>query len=261
MNTEFEYKKKLVIGLIIIFALSFFCAGVEMIKRDFSTKPAYVAEKKEEPEEKKEIVIDPNKPMIALTFDDGPSKYTMDILNQLESYGARATFFMLGTNVPKFPETVKKMEQIGCEIGNHSTKHAKLTELTPDLIMAEIAGTNTALTEILGKQSTVFRPPYGAVDANVSAIVDVPIILWSVDTLDWQTKNSEQVRDYILNTVQDGDIVLLHDLYETTAQAVAEVIPRLIEQGYQLVTVSEMARTRGITLESATVYGKFRKEY
>ncbi|MBQ2985863.1 MAG: polysaccharide deacetylase family protein [Tyzzerella sp.] len=203
--------------------------------------------------------VNPAKPMIAITFDDGPSKFTMQLLEQLEAYDSRATFFMVGTNVPKYPETVKKMKEIGCELGNHTTNHARLTELDIAGIQNEINVTNQAIQSVVGETATLMRPPYGAVNEVVQSAVGLPLAMWSVDTLDWELKDTEAVKKYILNMAKDGEIILLHDIHETTVQAVLQVIPELVNRGYQLVTVSEMATARGVTLENGQKYYEFRK--
>ncbi len=203
--------------------------------------------------------VNPAKPMIAITFDDGPSKFTMPLLEQLEAYDSRATFFMVGTNVPNYPETVKKMKEIGCELGNHTTHHARLTELDFAGIQNEIGVTNQAIQNIVGEPATLVRPPYGAVNEVVQSAAGLPLAMWSVDTRDWELKNAELIKTYVLNTVKDGEIILLHDIHETTVQAMLQVIPELVNRGYQLVTVSEMAAARGVTLENGQKYYEFRK--
>lgn len=203
--------------------------------------------------------VNPAKPMIAITFDDGPSKFTMQLLQQLEAYDARATFFMVGTNVPNYPETVKKMKEIGCELGNHTTNHARLTELDSAGIQYQINVTNQAIQNIVGESATLARPPYGAVNEVVQSAIGMPLAMWSVDTLDWELKNAELIRNYVLNSAKDGEIILLHDIHETTVQAVLQVIPELVKRGYQLVTVSEMAMARGVALENGRKYYEFRK--
>ena len=203
--------------------------------------------------------VNPAKPMIAITFDDGPSKFTMQLLEQLEAYDSRATFFMVGTNVPKYPETVKKMKEIGCELGNHTTHHARLTTLDVVGIQYEVNTTNQAIQSVVGETATLMRPPYGAVNEVVQSVVGMPLAMWSVDTLDWELKDTEAVEKYILNMAKDGEIILLHDIHETTVQAVLQVIPELVNRGYQLVTVSEMAAARGVTLENGQKYYEFRK--
>ena len=201
--------------------------------------------------------INPTKPMLALTFDDGPGKYTMQLLACLEKYNARATFFLVGTNVKQYPDTIKKMNEIACEIGNHTMHHARLTQLDATGILAELKGTDDAIKEIIGRETTIIRPTYGVVNEAVQSNANAPLILWSVDTMDWETKDVAQVRDSVLRIVKDGDIVLFHDIHETTVQAMLEVIPKLIEQGYQLVTVSEMAMARGVELQDGMIYYSF----
>ena len=203
--------------------------------------------------------VNPAKPMIAITFDDGPSKFTMQLLEQLEAYDARATFFMVGTNVPKYPETVKKMKEIGCELGNHTTNHPRLINLDLAGIQKEIHTTNQAIQSIVGEAATLMRPPYGAVNEVVQSAVGMPLAMWSVDTRDWEQKDMTFVKNYVLNAAKDGEIILLHDIHETTVQAVLQVIPELVNRGYQLVTVSEMAVARGVSLENGQKYYEFRK--
>lgn len=203
--------------------------------------------------------VNPNRPMIALTFDDGPGLGTERLIEALDSHGARATFFMMGTRVHTYQDAVRKMVEAGCELANHTTHHLKLLDLSSDDIAKEIGDTRDAINSIVGQNPTLVRPPYGAVNQVVQSVAGVPIMLWSVDTLDWQLKDAELIRNYVLNTVKDGDIVLMHDIYEATVQATIELIPLLQKKGYQLVTVSEMAKARGITLENGAKYYNFYK--
>ena len=203
--------------------------------------------------------INPNRPMLALTFDDGPNVHTMRLLEALEQYDSRATFFMVGSNVPYFKEEIRKMAQIECELGNHTANHVRLSQMTAAEIREEIEKTNFRVYDIIGQMPTLVRPPYGQVNELVQETVNVPLVFWSVDTLDWELKDKDKVRDYVMQTVQDGDIVLFHDTYASTVDAIIECLPQLIEEGYQLVTVSEMAKYRGVTLESGEKYYHFRK--
>ena len=203
--------------------------------------------------------INPNRPMIALTFDDGPGLGTVRLIEALEAHGARATFFMMGPRANTYPDAVRKMVETGCELANHTSNHLKLTDYGAEGIAMEINYTRDVINSIVGQTPTMMRPPYGAVNEVVQSVAGVPIMLWSVDTLDWQLKDAGLIRDYVLNTVKDGDIVLLHDIYEATVQAAIELIPLLQERGYQIVTVSEMARARGITLENGAKYYNFYK--
>lgn len=252
---------KIIIGLLCIAALFIF--GVCFLKRS-KDEP-----KEEQPvmdvqpekdtlnEEQEAWSIDPDKPMIALTFDDGPGKYTDRLLETLENNHAKASFFMVGQNVGRYPQTIQKMKGLGCDIGNHTMNHRNLVKLSVEDILMQIESTNDALKKIINEGSTLVRPPYGSEDAKVRENVKYPLVMWSVDTNDWQTEDASALVDYILNNVKDGDIVLMHDIYESSVEAAVTVIPRLIEEGYQLVTISELAEARGITLENGKVYGRF----
>lgn len=208
----------------------------------------------------KTSTIDPKKPMIALTFDDGPGKYTDTLLDKLNEYGAKATFFMVGTNAAKYPETIKRMETIGCELGNHTTNHKDLVKEDDATIRAEIASTDAAIAAAVGHGASLLRPPFGSYNDNVKNLAGMPIMMWSLDTLDWKKKDTELIRDYVLENVSDGDVILLHDIHDFSVNAAYELIPQLIEQGYQLVTVSELAEARGVVLEKGIRYSQFHKK-
>lgn len=203
--------------------------------------------------------VNPNRPMIALTFDDGPGEHTERLLEFLQFYQARATFFMLGPRVNAYPDAVRKIVEAGCELGNHTTNHLKLTDYAADIVASEINVTKDAVYQITGQAPTMVRPPYGAANEIVQSVAEAPLVLWSVDTLDWQTRDAGLISEHILNYVKDGDIILMHDIYPETVQAVIETIPVLQQEGYQIVTVSEMARARGITLENGAKYYNFYK--
>ena len=241
-------------------ALLLFCAWADVQKRTREATNITGEQDNEEPESTELTrVVDPNKLMIALTFDDGPSKFTMQLLEQLNTYGARATFFLVGENIPDYPDTIKKMQEIGCEIGNHTMQHARLTTLDDEGVLAQINGTNVELQAIINEGTKLLRPPYGSVDGRIEALAGGPLIMWSVDTNDWESKDVTAIQQHVLNEVKDGDIVLMHDIHETTVQAAIELIPQLIEQGYQLVTISEMAAARGVALEDGVKYYNFKK--
>lgn len=196
-------------------------------------------------------------PLVALTFDDGPGPYTDRLLNSLEKYGARATFFMLGQQVEQYPDAVRRMDALGCEIGNHSYDHADLTGLDNTGVQIEFGQTNQALIQIIGRGASVARPPYASMNQEVLDNIGMPSIIWSIDTLDWQTLSAQATIDTVLNQVKDGDIILMHDIHQTSVQAAESIIPALIDRGYTLVTVSELAGIRGITLETGNTYGSF----
>lgn len=202
--------------------------------------------------------IDPSKPMVALTFDDGPSVYTKDILNQLEKYNAHATFFVVGNRVSSYASTIQRAYDLGCEIGNHSWSHPQLSAISVAKMQEELSSTDAAVKKIIGIAPELLRPPYGAVDADVKKYAGKPLIHWSIDTLDWSTRSSSKTIASVLNNVRDGSIVLMHDIYAPTRDAAVSLIPTLISRGYQLVTVSEMAAYRGVTLQDGTIYYSIR---
>lgn len=204
----------------------------------------------------KKSTLDPDKPMIALTFDDGPGERTMEILDVLEKYNAHATFFMQGKNVSSHKKEIRKMYDIGCELGNHSYDHPQFTKCS-DGGASQVGQTNSLLKDACGHGATVLRPPYGDYNDSVSASVGMPMILWNVDTLDWQTKNAEATINNVLNQADDGDIVLMHDVHSSTVDAVLKLVPKLIANDYQLVTVSELADARDVILKNGAVYTDF----
>lgn len=198
-----------------------------------------------------------NRPMIALTFDDGPGANTMRLLEALEEKGAKATFFMVGQNVSKYPETVKKMYEIGCDLGNHTYNHEDLSTLSAEGIQSQINDTNTQVEEAAGHPSTLLRPPYGSANETVSQNAGMPLILWNVDTQDWKTRDTQASIDHVLANAGDGDIVLMHDIYSTSVDAAIELIDLLQDKGYSLVTISELAKARGYDLANGQKYYGF----
>ena len=193
-------------------------------------------------------VIDPSKPMVALTFDDGPSRYTAGILDVLEANDAKATFFMVGNRMGSYPDTVKRMVELGCEPASHTWDHTYITSLSGAALKANLDRVDQTLASIAGVHTVIMRPPGGYINnAARTALAEkgVPAVFWSIDTLDWKTKNAGQTVNTVLSKVRDGDIILMHDLYGASAEAAATLIPELINRGYQLVTVSELASFRG----------------
>lgn len=195
--------------------------------------------------------------MVALTFDDGPGKYTDRLLDALEKNNAKATFFMLGQNVGSFPDAVKRMQELGCELGNHSYDHLALSTLDGAAITNEFEKTNNILKDLVGAPATVARTPYGDQDATSLSYVGMPCFMWNIDTLDWKTLNADSTYNEVMNNVGDGDIILMHDIHEPSVDAAERIIPALIEQGYKLVTVSELAKAKGVTLEDGVSYFDF----
>ena len=202
--------------------------------------------------------IDKNKKMVALTYDDGPSIYTPRILKTLKENNSVATFFVVGNRVPMYSDTVKKAYDMGCEIGNHTYEHKSLPNLSETEVKRQISKTNKEVKKAIGEKPVIMRPTGGATNANVKQWVGMPSIIWSIDTLDWKTRNADSTKKAVLDHVKDGDIVLMHDLYSATASASETNIPELVKRGYQLVTVSELAECRGGMKETGAYYS-FRK--
>lgn len=187
--------------------------------------------------------LDPNKPMVALTFDDGPSKHTDRLLDIFAAHGGKGTFFVVGNLIENRSDTVERIALEGHQVAGHSWDHRQLTKLNSEEVTNQIMATRAKIYETTGADATVLRPPYGAVNEdvkNVCAQLGVTIVNWSMDTLDWKYKDADKIYNTIINDVKDGDIILCHDLHGTTVDAMERVIPALIEQGYQLVTVSEL---------------------
>lgn len=203
------------------------------------------------PPEELESTLDPNGKYIALTFDDGPSPaVTPRILETLKQHQAKATFFMIGNRVQYYPELAKQVAEEGNEIGNHSGSHANLSQLSEAQIWQEIVGTNQIIEGVIGHSPVCFRPPYGVYNPLVEKVAsenNAQIILWSVDSLDWQERNAEGVNKIVQETIFPGSIVLLHDIHPSTADALPTLMTELENQGYQFVTVSELLTLQGVS--------------
>ncbi len=211
------------------------------------------------PTEAPETHIDTDKPMIALTFDDGPSAHTDRLLDIFDKYGGKGTFFVLGNTLDNRKDTLKRMVSEGHEIGNHSWSHRQFTNIAIDEVKDQIMMTRAKIFDITGVDCTIVRPPYGACSDEIRALgqeIGVSYVNWSVDTLDWKTKNADAVYKEIMKDAADGHIVLCHDLHKTTVDAMEKVIPALIEEGYQLVTVSELLTCRGGEIQVGKMYYK-----
>jgi peptidoglycan-N-acetylglucosamine deacetylase len=209
--------------------------------------------------------------LIALTFDDGPRISTTNrILDALAKVGGRATFFMLGIMLHGKTDTVKRVYSMGCEIGNHSLSHENLAgrTITTAQIKNQIAKPNVLIKNITGESPALFRVPYGSTNAKVDKLVGMPIIAWSVDPKDWaykdlqskprtkaqRDKDIKKVSDRILKAARDGDIVIMHDIYDFSADVMEKVIPELTKRGFKLVTVSELFEAKGKELKNGVVY-------
>ncbi|WP_068985132.1 polysaccharide deacetylase family protein [Lysinibacillus xylanilyticus] len=184
---------------------------------------------------------DPNAKRIALTFDDGPHpKVTEQILDTLDKYHAKATFFMLGSRVQYYPDIARDVLARGHEIGNHSWNHPVLTKLPLESAVNQCTSTVAEIEKAINQKPTVFRPPYGATNDAINAQIPVPVVLWTIDTLDWKHRDAQQLLPNIKNNLHNNAIVLMHDIHQSTADGLDAVLAYLQGQGYEFVTVSEI---------------------
>lgn len=198
----------------------------------------------------------PRPKAVALTFDDGPSRAnTGNILQVLQAHGAHATFFVLGDRVRVDGDILQMEIAAGCEIASHSWNHPMLSKMKWRKVKSQIRKTDNIVKKLgNGYQITLLRPPYGAISKTMRKKLDRPMILWSLDTLDWKTRNAKKIFKKVKKDVKDGDIILMHDIHAETAEAIKKVVPWLQEQGYDVLSVSELMARKGKTLEAGKAY-------
>lgn len=202
--------------------------------------------------------VDKNTKLVAFTFDDGPSYNTNKIIKTLKKYNSTATFFVMGNKINKYESTLLKLKNSGMEIGNHTYTHKLLSRLSEEEIMLEINDTQEEVYRVCNIYPTLFRPSYGTVSRKIKNISPLPLIIWNLDTLDWKYHNSKRIVNKIIKNVSDGDIILMHDTYSATANAVELVIPKLNELGYQVVSVSELFYYKNIIPTTGKYYGSIK---
>lgn len=199
--------------------------------------------------------IDKSKKMIALTFDDGPNYNTSKIIDVLNKYDIKATFFVLGNRAINNKDILRKMVDSGMEIGNHTYNHLLLTKYDENKIRSEIEDTSEVIYSATKKRPKLLRPSYGSVNNKIKKVANMPIIIWDIDTLDWKYHNSKRITSRVVNKVRDGDIILMHDIYSASLNALSNIIPILQDNGYEFVTIDELFYYKGISLENGKVYG------
>lgn len=198
------------------------------------------------------------KKLVALTFDDGPSSETTPkLLDVLYQKDVPATFFMLGYMINANPELVKKVEKSGHEVASHTMYHQNLVRIPESAVQSDINEANNAFKNALGHLPKFTRPPYGNFNSIVSAKIGTPMILWSVDTMDWKTKTTESIVSTAMSEVYDGAIILMHDIYPTSVDAVPTLIDTMRQNGYEFVTIPELAKLRNISLVPGGAYYNF----
>lgn len=193
---------------------------------------------------------------IALTFDDGPTPtVTNRILDTLEKYQAKATFFVVGRQLSHDKDLVMRAVSLGCEIGNHTWEHKQMTKYKKGALKKSISKTDEAVKMYTGYEVSLVRPTYGKVNDRVKKSVARPMIYWNVDTEDWKSRDAKKILASVKKeNLRDGDIILLHDLYPATADAIEKIIPYLQKKGYELMTVSELMAGKQVSLEAGKAY-------
>lgn len=177
---------------------------------------------------------------VALTFDDGPGEYTNRLLDELSEQHTPATFFVLGKNVKKYPKTLKRMVDEGHQIGSHTFDHKDITKLTAEGIEHEVQWTDEAIEQAAGVKPQILRPPYGAHGAVYDRLIPYPLVLWDVDTLDWKHHDPQKTVKIALEEAKPGSIILMHDIHESSVKAVPQLVSKLHDAGYTLVTVDQL---------------------
>ena len=203
------------------------------------------------------IPVEVSLPMVALTFDDGPGRYTEAILDLLEAVGGKATFCVIGKQINYYPEAIIRMAAMGSEVIGHSWSHPILTNLSDDDIAAQIQNTSKLIYELTGTAPRIHRAPFGKTNRrvlDVSAKLGYSLLSWSIDTRDWQHQDPELIYRSIMDYVVCGSIIVLHDIHTATKEAMIRVIPRLVEKGFNLVTASELIAHHYGELEPGRLY-------
>lgn len=200
------------------------------------------------------IKVDENKPpqvvkekVVALTFDDGPfTPVELKIIDYLKSMNANATFFVLGNRISTYPESIEAMHKNGFEVANHSYSHPDYTKISLTALDEQIKKTNAAIEAITNQKVKFIRLPFGKTNASVSAHIDYPMINWSIDSEDWRLRNPQDIYNNVMKQVHPGGIILMHSLYNTTYESLKLIVPKLINDGYRIVSVSELYDIYGI---------------
>ena len=202
-----------------------------------------------------------DKKLIAFTFDDGPSETNTNyLLDNLDKYDAKVTFFVLGSRVNSNKETIKRAYLEGNDIGSHTYNHRNLNLLSDVALMDEVKKTNEAIKEVIGTSPTLLRPPYGNLTDHGKELANMSIVLWNIDPLDWKYKDKNRVAQEIIEHAHDGAIVLVHDIYKSSVEGALLAMEELQKQGYAFVTINEMAQLRGIELDTTTSYFSMKKQ-
>lgn len=185
-----------------------------------------------------------DKKYVALTFDDGPSNYTSDIVDLLYENDCYATFFVVGNKALHHQKTLIKTIDKGNEIANHTYNHPWLTHLNDKQILEEIDNTQNIINEITGYTPTLFRPSYGDINSKLRKMIKLQTVLWTNDSSDWKYRSSKTIASNVIRNIKENDIILMHDTYKRSYEALKIIIPKLKELGYEIITVTELLEVK-----------------
>jgi peptidoglycan/xylan/chitin deacetylase (PgdA/CDA1 family) len=203
--------------------------------------------------------LDKNKKTVALTFDDGPSNNTDEIVNILTNNKANATFFLIGSKIDDTSiKSLQNLLKTGNEIGSHTYNHKILTRVKKNILDDEFYLVDEILKDKLNYQLKLVRPPYGIINNYIKNNYNYSYINWNIDTLDWQSRSAKKVYNKVIGKVNDGDIILMHETYESSVKALELILPELYQEGFQVTTVSNLASLKGVNLSNNQVYYYFK---
>lgn len=229
--------------LVMLLILNIFGISLKLLQSPESVKEEEDIQTEESKEVIKQILNEEMKTessRIALTFDDGPSICTTDLLDGLKERNVKATFFLVGENVEIYPEIVKRIYAEGHLIGNHTYHHVEITKLSDEEAMYEINKTDEVISEITGERVQYIRPPFGVWQRELENHLDVLPVMWSIDPLDWTTENVDEVVNKIVSQAKENDIILLHDCYKSSVEAALRTVDLLKAEGFEFVTVDQL---------------------
>lgn len=207
-------------------------------------------------EETEDEVVEERK-LVALTFDDGPSRYTNELIEILNENDAHATFFLIGQNISANSDAVINAYESGNEIAIHTYSHTSFTNMTIEEVLSEIDTTRSIIEELGVEPANLVRPPYGSTNSELVENINASLILWNVDTEDWKSRDVESIKGEVYDAISEGDIILFHDAYPTTIEAIRELLPELSDE-YEFVTVSELFNRQNVELENHVKYYRYK---
>ncbi len=200
----------------------------------------YTIQNKKSMSEVVEIQSTEEKKQIAITFDDGPSLYTEELLDGLLKRNVKASFFLIGNKVEEFPDIVKREKEEGHLIGNHTYSHVDISKVSEDMAKEELGKTNQALENILGEGTIYVRPPFGIRQKKLESELELIPVMWSIDPLDWTTENVTEIVNKVVTEADENDIILMHDCYKSSVEAALRIIDILQKENFEFVTVEEL---------------------